>query len=353
MPLRTRAEQMLRDAAPARRMRTTLALERLERAAGRGADARRGLRRGAALDGARAALSGVDDRRRRRQRRDARARARAGRPSRGSRRSVPARRRDDGPAGGDLRRRRRARVPDGHTRPRRRPGRDGGRAACPAGASSPTCPPAIAARLPGDTSARTTVDGGSSSRLAIGRLHSRSPPLARSSATSASMIACDPPSTIGQPTVWASPPEEHPDAGRERPVERHDRVGGQPGEQPGRGVSRKRFEAMCSCRPHRVQAEPRHPDRVPRDAERRHHAVDELQPVPFERAEERVHGARRRRGRRPCRQPSARASPCDRRADERPARRGGSSAIRAAPRGASGTPRIRARAAGSPSTRRG
>ena len=61
--------------------------------------------------------------------------------------------------------------------------------------------------------------------------HTTSPPCWPRIATSASVIACEPPSAHGQPTRWASAAEHEADAGRQRPVERQDRVRGEPGEQ--------------------------------------------------------------------------------------------------------------------------
>ena len=91
--------------------------------------------------------------------------------------------------------------------------------------------PAMATRLRGATSASTTVDAGNSPRLLTGRPHSTAPPTARSSATRASAIACEPPSASGQPATWPSAREEDADAGGDLPVERQDRMGGGPGEQ--------------------------------------------------------------------------------------------------------------------------
>ena len=105
-----------------------------------------------------------------------------------------------------------------------------------------------------------------------------SPPSARRYAARASLRRCAPPRGNGQPTGVRGDPHHQPHGRAGRPVERHDGVRGQAGEQGAGALAAKQVARQAGGRADRVQSETRHQHGVVRQAERRQHVVAEARP---------------------------------------------------------------------------
>ena len=184
--------------------------------------------------------------------------------------------------------------------------------------------------------------------------HSSAPPLARSSATRASAMACDPEAASGQPARCPRSAEEHADAGGDRTVERQERVRRDAGEQGRRVITLEARPAQRGGRADGVQPEAGHRDRVIGQRQRREDVVDQAEAAADDGGEQAA----------PRRSVDAEAGGCrlDRplQQDGVVIERMGERSVRLDPaqtvafeRHASATPARRCPADGSPSTRRG